>query len=43
MRRLVLVSIVGMLIVPWIVTARAQAPAACDRCGGRVHDAILPS
>jgi hypothetical protein len=31
MRRLVLVSIVGMLIVPCIVTARAQAPAACDR------------
>ena len=28
MRRLILVSVVGMLIVPFIVTARAQAPAA---------------
>ena len=27
MRRLILVSVVGMLIVPFIVTARAQAPA----------------
>ena len=28
MRRLILVSVVGMLIVQFIVTARAQAPAA---------------
>ncbi len=28
MRRLIAVSVVGMLIVPFIVTARAQAPAA---------------
>ena len=28
MRRLILVSVVGILIVPFIVTARAQAPAA---------------
>ena len=28
MRRLILVSVMGMLIVPFIVTARAQAPAA---------------
>ena len=28
MRKLILVSIVGMLIVPFIVAARAQAPAA---------------
>jgi len=27
MRRLILVSVVGVLIVPFIVTARAQAPA----------------
>jgi len=27
MRRLIVVSVVGMLIVPFIVTARAQAPA----------------
>ena len=27
MRRLILVSVVGILIVPFIVTARAQAPA----------------
>ena len=27
MRRLILVSVMGMLIVPFIVTARAQAPA----------------
>ena len=31
MRRLVLVSCVGMLIVPFIVTARAQAPAFASK------------